>query len=284
MSNQRQAVIILGMHRGGTSALAGAVTRLGLHPPNTPLPPTPDNPTGYFESKYIVSANQHILAAVGCDWNDCLHFDLMAAQRWLGPQRQAQMVAALRHEFGYNGSFVLKDPRLCVLLPLWRPALAAIDAEPHVLIIARHPVEIYRSLADREAIGEDTAAALWLFHMLEAERLCRDVSRAFLLYDGLVDGGGSVLGEAGRIAGITWPRSLGEAAAEVAAFLTAAIRRQNAEQSSAAIGALAIRHLVAMTWLALQRLAHNPADSTALYALDHALVASAWLRSSRSRN
>ena len=278
MGNGRQAVIILGMHRGGTSAVAGAVSHLGLQPPKTPLPPTPDNPLGYFESRFIVSADQHILTAVGCDWDNCLRFDLPAAQRWLGPQREAQMVAALRHEFGDGASFVLKDPRLCVMLPIWRPALDAVGAEPHVLVVVRHPVEVYRSLSGRQPIAEDAAATLWLHHMLAAERFSRGLGRAVLLFDDLLADGRGTLQHVGRTAGIAWPRSPEVAGPDLDVYLAAAARRQYAESASAAVGPAEIRPLVGMTWLALQRLALTPEDATALDVLDHVRQAFAGWR------
>ena len=39
----RQAAVILGMHRSGTSALAGALARLGFAPPRRPLTPHPQS-------------------------------------------------------------------------------------------------------------------------------------------------------------------------------------------------------------------------------------------------
>jgi hypothetical protein len=71
----RVAIIVLGMHRSGTSAVAGAAVRLGLAPPRTPLAPTLDNPTGFHESIPVVDLNHLILNAVGRDWYHCLSFE-----------------------------------------------------------------------------------------------------------------------------------------------------------------------------------------------------------------
>jgi len=42
-----KALLILGMHRSGTSSLAGAMVRLGGAAPLNLLPPADDNPKGF---------------------------------------------------------------------------------------------------------------------------------------------------------------------------------------------------------------------------------------------
>ena len=49
----RQAVLILGMHRSGTSAIAGVSHLLGAAAPATMMEPAADNPTGFWESETI---------------------------------------------------------------------------------------------------------------------------------------------------------------------------------------------------------------------------------------
>jgi len=71
----RQAVIILGMHRSGTSAVAGAVTRLGLAAPERRSRQTPDNPTGFHEPLPLIRLNDLVLKFLGCSWNACLSLD-----------------------------------------------------------------------------------------------------------------------------------------------------------------------------------------------------------------
>ena len=46
---KRRAIIVLGMHRSGTSALAGVLGLLGARLPARQLPANFANPKGYFE-------------------------------------------------------------------------------------------------------------------------------------------------------------------------------------------------------------------------------------------
>ncbi|MCP5043045.1 MAG: sulfotransferase family protein, partial [bacterium] len=52
-SKRRHAIVVAGMHRSGTSALAGVLHRPGAELPATPLPPNENNPDGYAESRVI---------------------------------------------------------------------------------------------------------------------------------------------------------------------------------------------------------------------------------------
>jgi hypothetical protein len=69
-------VVVLGMHRSGTSSAAGALVRLGAAAPQHLIAPNADNERGYWESPVIVDLNGAILAAGGSDWKDWRKFDL----------------------------------------------------------------------------------------------------------------------------------------------------------------------------------------------------------------
>lgn len=59
------AILVLGMHRSGTSSLAGAMTRLGGAAPGNLIPGDEANPKGYWESAILNTLNEDILAAAG---------------------------------------------------------------------------------------------------------------------------------------------------------------------------------------------------------------------------
>ena len=71
----RTALVILGMHRSGTSSVAGALSLLGAAAPKTLLEPAPDNPKGFWESREIVQFNDRVLQAGQSWWNDWRDFD-----------------------------------------------------------------------------------------------------------------------------------------------------------------------------------------------------------------
>lgn len=167
------AVTVLGMHRSGTSAFAGAAVRLGFALPRTPMEASFANPGGFFESDVIVQINHDLLWSAGCAWNVCLTFEPeQAAQKLAGYERH-MLAGALRREFCLQRGFVLKDPRLCLTFPAWLPAVISIGAAPRVLVVVRHPAEVVQSLAARNGLHPRETAVHWLHHMLEAERATR---------------------------------------------------------------------------------------------------------------
>src|ERR1043165_10281978 len=72
---KRQAILVLGMHRSGTSALSGVVCALGAAAPNNLLPANFANPTGYWESLPLVQADNELLASAHSSWDDWRQLD-----------------------------------------------------------------------------------------------------------------------------------------------------------------------------------------------------------------
>src|SRR5690242_15048034 len=67
---RRRAVVVLGMHRSGTSALAGALHLAGAGEPKTPIPADENNQRGYWEPAPLVQAHDEFLTAIGSSWAD----------------------------------------------------------------------------------------------------------------------------------------------------------------------------------------------------------------------
>lgn len=160
---ERTAVLVLGMHRSGTSAVAGLLAAMGLTPPSDPLPAHPDNPKGYFEPLAVMQANEAMLAEAGSAWFDLDAPDpgvrAAARTRWIEAAR-----AALRTSFGDAPAFVLKEPRINRLADIWLAALAAEGCAVRAVVVSRAPGETAASLVKRDGMTADYAGALWLRH------------------------------------------------------------------------------------------------------------------------
>jgi hypothetical protein len=268
MIPERTAAIVLGMHRSGTSALAGAAVRLGFAQPLTPLAPSADNPGGFYESTPVVLTNHYILEAEGCGWNTCLGFEPARAGSRLSASDRRFMLNTLRREFGNAAAFVLKDPRLCLTLPAWLPTLRELGAEPLAFIVVRHPSEVIMSLETRNELTAEDMAPLWLHHMLEADHGSRGLRRAFVSYDALLEDWEHCLNAAARSVDLAWPTPLDEGRGEVAAFLSAPLRHHKAATPTAAIGPAPVAEMVNVAWMAFTHLTEEPASQDALNCLD----------------
>ena len=70
----RKAILVLGMHRSGTSALTRVLNLYGAALPRRMIPPNPNNEKGYWEPKVIVRIHDELLSAAGSRWDDVLDF------------------------------------------------------------------------------------------------------------------------------------------------------------------------------------------------------------------
>jgi hypothetical protein len=228
----RQAVLVLGMHRSGTSAVAGALNLLGAAMPARPLNPAPDNPSGFWETAYVLGVNDRILSASGHTWFDCLDFESEALD---APSRASAMTFVLlcvMLEFSRDPLLLIKDPRLSLVLDLWLAALHQTGIAAATLLVVRHPAEVVASLAQRDGLPAALSTALWLRYMLAAEFASRGQRRHVLPYDGLLRDWRSALHQAGRATGIAWPLAFDSVAGRMEGFLNPGLRHHRALSSA----------------------------------------------------
>lgn len=175
--------LVLGMHRSGTSLVAGLLGGMGLRHATDLLKPNAANPAGFWESRALVDFDTARLDTLGRHWSD----PKPLPDGWAEGADTSQSTALLENLFGAPGGALLKDPRLSRLMPLWRVALDRAGVEPACLILCRHPLEVAASLYRRDGMIEPHALELWLTHMLEAESGTRGLRRAVIRYDALMD-------------------------------------------------------------------------------------------------
>ena len=214
-TNLRDAVLVLGMHRSGTSALTRVLALHGLALPNRLMDPKPENPRGFWEAPEIAAFNDCLLAGLGRGWDDPRAMPADPA----APNSIEEASALLGRTLPPGGGFVLKDPRLCRLLPVWLPALKAHGATPRIVLAVRNPLEVAASLATRDAIAFPVAMALWLAHVLDAERGTRGLPRIVVHYDDLLRDWRGAIAPVRRAFALGPPQE-----SDIEDFLTASLR------------------------------------------------------------
>lgn len=217
---QRTCVLVLGMHRSGTSALTRVLNLVGCDLPKTIMGGNKSNETGHWESTPIARLNDRILESAGSGWDDWLEFNPDGSKSLQINKFREEIVTTLEKEFGDSRLFVLKDPRICRLSPFWIATLQKAGIRPLVITPVRNPLEVAASLQKRNGFEPSYGHLLWLCHMLDAEFASRDVPRYFTSYDRLLGEWANVLQEAASAFGISWPRISDEAATEIDAFLS----------------------------------------------------------------
>lgn len=221
---KRRAVIVAGMHRSGTSALTRVLGYCGLGMPKTLVPPDDGNVAGHWESELIRDFNDRLLARIGVDWISWRAgaVDLASERDYADLVREGQRIVI--SEFGEDGDIVLKDPRICRLLPLWLDILAELDIEPAIVLALRSPHQVAQSLERRNAILPSYGLRSWLRFTLEAERASRHLPRVVVSFDQLMRDWQSAATALNRCAGSDMLTCTPEARGQVSAFLSTDLR------------------------------------------------------------
>jgi GT2 family glycosyltransferase len=227
------ALVVLGMHRSGTSALTGMLHHLGVALGARLMPASPDNLRGYWEHAEIVGAHERLMAALGRSWDDIRPLPAGFEHGDAAHAARRELAAIVRRDFGGVALWGLKDPRLCRLMPLWAPLFADGQVAPRYLLALRHPLDVAASLGARDGIGIARATLLWLGYVLDAERATRGKQRLVVHYEDLVGERGwrSVAAEIAEALGIAWPQTGAAAEVAVDAYLAPELRRRRASDT-----------------------------------------------------
>src|ERR1700683_2318168 len=118
MNADKRLVLVLGMHRSGTSALTKGLEALGVDLGSNFNPATPDNPTGFWEDKHFHALNEEMLKHLHRSWDDMQLVEsdtVLSGIEGFFPRAKALLDDFLRDKFVAG----LKDPRFSLLLPFW---------------------------------------------------------------------------------------------------------------------------------------------------------------------
>ncbi|WP_210201666.1 glycoside hydrolase family 99-like domain-containing protein [Mesorhizobium sp. WSM3864] len=203
---KRTCIMVLGMHRSGTSALTRAISLLGAELPKNLLGANPSNPAGHWEPQRLIELHDQMLAEVGSSWDDWRSFDVND----LGTARlqfyKAEIARIVDEEYGSASLFVLKEPRISRFVPLYAEVLERMHVEVRYTLVSRNPLAVIASLKNRDGFTAGFSSLLWLRHELDAERATRGQPRIFLSYEGLLDDWRSGIQGITNSLFIDWPR------------------------------------------------------------------------------
>ncbi len=259
--SERICILVLGMHRSGTSAVTRVMNLLGANLASGLMPTLPDNLRGYWESTELMGIHDELLACVSSRWDDWRPFSMAGESKACRERFQARLRDWIDREFKASTLFVVKDPRICRFVPLWLETLQSMSCAPRVVIPVRHPSEVAGSLFARDRIPHAEACLLWLRHLLDAERATREIPRAWVPYDDLLNNWPAVTKRIAQQLGLSWPTSPEEAAGKISAFLSADLRHHVASHQDLSLRSDVV-DWVRRTYAAVTRLiADGPAEA-----------------------
>ena len=224
---RRQAILILGVHRSGTSALTRVLSLCGASLPTTLMEAAEINPRGFFESEPIFRLHEEVLSDLGSSWHDLAPLPEGWLQSALIRSHIDAMATLVEEEYGDAPLFVLKDPRICRLVPFWLAVLDRLDVDPVFVLPIRNPLEVAESLQEAEGVDRERGLLIWLNGVLQAEHDSRGFVRSFVDYESLLRDWRSVVKKVSADLSLPFPRLSRRAAAETDAFLSAQLRHHS---------------------------------------------------------
>ena len=175
-----EVICIIGMHRSGTSMVAGLLQKAGLYlgPEDRLLGANTSNAEGHFEHTGILEINDALLEHLGGSWD-------------LPPRMEpgwelADSLAEIRTKaqrlvdsFTGHAPWGWKEPRTTILLPFWN----SIVGQPRFIICVRSPLDVAKSLARRDQMTIEHGAQLWSRYLRAAIQDTEGYPRHFAFYE-----------------------------------------------------------------------------------------------------
>ena len=217
------------MHRSGTSAVTRVINLLGADISPDLMPPVAgNNDSGFWESTALMRIHDQLLTALGSNWDD----PFLLPGGWIATsaaeEARTEIEKVLERDFPHSRAFVVKDPRLGRVLPLWLQLLDRRGVEPVIVIPFRNPLEVAYSLKRRDGLPVPKSMLLYARSNLETELASRGRKRLFVDYGDLLSNWRAFAKRLRNVVGpaIRAPRA--KTVADIESFLTADLYRQRA--------------------------------------------------------
>lgn len=164
----KRLAIVFGMHRSGTSLVASSMPQMGYPLGDRLMAPGVDNPKGFFEDLDVVSLNDRLLATSDASWDfplSQLSPQIENSESGTNDLMAGEVSSLLDQKFSSRLHWAVKDPRLCLVWPIWREQLRQRDIEYRCILVCRNPLDIAASLAARNQLSHRHALLLTTMYL-----------------------------------------------------------------------------------------------------------------------
>ncbi len=165
-ANKKKLLLVLGMHRSGTSALTRGMQVVGAEFGGRFLDAQKDNPKGFWEDADLRNLHLEMFEALGMAWNRLTPLSPEEIRRLetLGYHKKAKQLLHSKMTKGEIHAF--KHPRMAKLFPFWREVFETSEYDVLCVLAVRHPLSVAKSLATRDQIEKTYACLMWLSHVI----------------------------------------------------------------------------------------------------------------------
>lgn len=173
-------IFIVSMHRSGSSLLAGLLEENGFYLGSEEelIGAREDNKKGFKERHDVIQLNESILKQSGSKFSSSIpdvDFDFNSVDI-------STELKKLKNKFYETNITLIKDPRICLLLPQW----LEIFPEAKIIFLHRNPLEVAESLYRRQKMPRTGGLALWEYYTSHALNSLKDTPFYSLNFNKLV--------------------------------------------------------------------------------------------------
>jgi hypothetical protein len=220
-------IMVLGMHRSGTSCTAGLLYHLGVYPGPLEhlLPANESNVKGYWENSFLTSANNRICETLYGSWIDAQN----VIMTWENMARIWHSIPDIHHIlidylFVKSPSF-LKDPRLCVLLPVYFKLFEDMRTVDTRFIIVNRPKEdVIASISAVHGYDHDRISITYDRYYGAAMNNTHGFQRSIVEFYDILRDPMSVLYRISKEINLVWPRDPLGIQEEIYKFVSPSLR------------------------------------------------------------
>ena len=164
----KNIILVMGMHRSGTSAITRALQVFGIQLGEKLMPALPDNAKGFWEDLEINALNIEMMNAINSDWHNLAPIGVEDVSKLINSKFFLQAVSLLCQKTEDASVFGFKDPRVSKLLPFWKAVFAHCEFSVQYIITLRNPLSVCKSLQIRDGFDHRKSYALWQAHLIYA--------------------------------------------------------------------------------------------------------------------
>lgn len=186
-ADSQTLIVVLGMHRSGTSAITRALETMGVNLGERLMPPAPGvNDKGFYEDLDLVALNEAMLDACGYNWDSAAPILDSDVERLANQGYVLEAITLLRSRLARYPLFGMKDPRIAKLMPFWRRVFTEAGINVRYVMAYRNPLSVVQSLEARDEFARTKSFLLVADYMVTSLSLVNTAGLVMIDYDRLM--------------------------------------------------------------------------------------------------
>ena len=186
-NTRKKLIVVLGMHRSGTSAATRALKTLGVNLGDHLMPADKDaNAKGYWEDLDLYELNNEMLHSINSDWHHISPLSRYDINQLVDDYAQRAM-NLLDEKLTSTDIFGFKDPRSAKLAAFWESVFDKSNFDIKYLVVIRNPISVAESLSKRDGFHREKSYFLWLDYVVSSLKFSKENDRIIVDYDLLME-------------------------------------------------------------------------------------------------